>query len=153
MLTEPNESKISELVDKWWSDLCRENLTSPKDKGIIEWLKSSFHETSDSKVKAEKRGHSKVICVSGSNLEWIFQNQKKKFIQLCAECSAVLCCRITPKMKGQVVQACHAILGCRSLSIGDGANDVPMIQEWALSLFYTESFLMNEFYFKLLRYL
>lgn len=39
-----------------------------------------------------------------------------------------MCCRITPKNKAEVVNFAKNSLNKLVLSIGDGANDVPMIQ-------------------------
>jgi P-type E1-E2 ATPase len=43
-------------------------------------------------------------------------------------CSAAVCCRITPKNKAEVVNFAKNELRKLVLAIGDGANDVPMIQ-------------------------
>lgn len=44
------------------------------------------------------------------------------------ECEAVLCCRVSPIQKQQiVVMVKECVPTARTLSIGDGANDVPMI--------------------------
>lgn len=74
-------------------------------------------------------GTDSVLIISGANLEYILKEEKKDFIKLCDACNAVLCCRTTPKLKGDVVAAVREILNRRTLSIGDGANDVAMIQE------------------------
>ena len=61
-----------------------------------------------------------------------FENLKKKltekFIQMASKCSAVLCCRVTPLQKSEVVVKISKGIGSRTLAIGDGANDVSMIQ-------------------------
>jgi phospholipid-transporting ATPase len=44
-------------------------------------------------------------------------------------CKAVVCCRSTPIQKEQMVQLIKSKLPVRTLAIGDGANDVPMIQK------------------------
>jgi P-type E1-E2 ATPase len=44
------------------------------------------------------------------------------------KCSAAVCCRITPKNKAEVVNFVKHKLKQLVLAIGDGANDVPMIQ-------------------------
>jgi phospholipid-translocating P-type ATPase (flippase) len=41
----------------------------------------------------------------------------------------VLCCRVTPKQKGQVTCAVKKVLQRTTLGVGDGANDVDMIKE------------------------
>lgn len=44
------------------------------------------------------------------------------------KCQSAVCCRITPKNKAEVVLFIKNELKQLVLSIGDGANDVPMIQ-------------------------
>lgn len=46
------------------------------------------------------------------------------------ECEAVLCCRVSPNQKREVVKMVKDnITHVKTLAIGDGANDVPMITE------------------------
>jgi phospholipid-transporting ATPase len=43
-------------------------------------------------------------------------------------CEAVLCCRVSPQQKAQIVMMVrNAVIDARTLGIGDGANDVNMI--------------------------
>ena len=42
---------------------------------------------------------------------------------------AVICCRVTPLQKAMVVELVKKYKKAVTLSIGDGANDVPMIME------------------------
>ncbi|XP_075870703.1 phospholipid-transporting ATPase IH-like isoform X3 [Nelusetta ayraudi] len=57
-------------------------------------------------------------------------NYKDIFLDICRNCSAVLCCRMAPLQKAQIVKLIkaskeHPI----TLAVGDGANDVSMILE------------------------
>ncbi|XP_061482642.1 phospholipid-transporting ATPase IH isoform X2 [Rhineura floridana] len=57
-------------------------------------------------------------------------NYREIFLEICRNCSAVLCCRMAPLQKAQIVKLIkwskeHPI----TLAIGDGANDVSMILE------------------------
>ena len=45
------------------------------------------------------------------------------------KCESVICCRVSPKEKADVVRLVKNNLGKITLAIGDGANDVNMIQE------------------------
>lgn len=45
------------------------------------------------------------------------------------QCEAVICCRVTPKQKADVVRLIKNSMNKITLAIGDGANDVNMIQE------------------------
>ncbi|OWZ24311.1 Phospholipid-translocating p-type flippase [Phytophthora megakarya] len=54
---------------------------------------------------------------------------EKEFLKLCMECESVLCARISPKQKQLIVGMVRNFCPDKvTLSIGDGANDVPMIQ-------------------------
>ncbi len=44
-------------------------------------------------------------------------------------CESVVCCRVTPRQKALVVRLIKESLNKITLAIGDGANDVNMIQE------------------------
>jgi magnesium-transporting ATPase (P-type) len=47
---------------------------------------------------------------------------------LAKTCEAVICCRLLPIQKAEVVQVVRKYLNKTTLAIGDGANDVPMIK-------------------------
>lgn len=49
------------------------------------------------------------------------------FFKLGFVASTVICCRVTPKEKADVVNLAKEHGKWITLSIGDGANDVPMI--------------------------
>lgn len=53
-------------------------------------------------------------------------------------CQTVICCRVTPLQKAQVVQLVKKYKQAVTLAIGDGANDVSMIKG-KLILHYYES--------------
>uniref|UniRef100_H3CU53 Phospholipid-transporting ATPase n=1 Tax=Tetraodon nigroviridis TaxID=99883 RepID=H3CU53_TETNG len=50
------------------------------------------------------------------------------FIELVKHCRSVLCCRVTPLQKSRVVKVVREKLKVMTLAVGDGANDVNMIQ-------------------------
>ncbi|XP_027697849.1 probable phospholipid-transporting ATPase VB isoform X2 [Vombatus ursinus] len=69
------------------------------------------------------------LVIDGKTLNIIFQgNLEKKFLELTKYCRSVLCCRSTPLQKSMVVKLVRDQLKVMTLSIGDGANDVSMIQ-------------------------
>ncbi|KAI8466535.1 MAG: hypothetical protein J3K34DRAFT_524465 [Monoraphidium minutum] len=51
-----------------------------------------------------------------------------EFLELCRGCAAVVCCRVSPMQKAQVARLLKRSAGAVTLAIGDGANDVSMIQ-------------------------
>ena len=52
-----------------------------------------------------------------------------RFLELARTCKSVICCRVSPLQKSEVVQLVRKrVTGAVTLAIGDGANDVAMIQ-------------------------
>ena len=73
----------------------------------------------------------KGFVIEGDDLALILKEEplQRLFIDIVKDCEAVICCRVTPKQKADVVWLVKRYLNKITLSIGDGANDVNMIQE------------------------
>jgi len=75
----------------------------------------------------------KAMMVTGPALEHIFLDEslKQRFLALAVTCSIVIACRVSPLQKAQMVRLVRDSVKPTpvTLSVGDGANDVPMIQE------------------------
>ncbi|KAM3442878.1 hypothetical protein NHJ13734_002116 [Beauveria thailandica] len=90
---------------------------------------------SDEDLKAAKKNHEPPgpthgLVIDGFALRWALHDRlKQKFLLLCKQCRSVLCCRVSPAQKASVVAMVKNGLDVMTLSIGDGANDVAMIQE------------------------
>ncbi|OWK13662.1 ATP10D, partial [Cervus elaphus hippelaphus] len=70
-----------------------------------------------------------ALIITGKTLEFALQESlQKQFLELTARCQAVVCCRATPLQKSEVVKLVRSRLRVMTLAIGDGANDVSMIQ-------------------------
>uniref|UniRef100_A0A671XBI4 Phospholipid-transporting ATPase n=1 Tax=Sparus aurata TaxID=8175 RepID=A0A671XBI4_SPAAU len=70
-----------------------------------------------------------ILVIDGCTLDWALQEElKSDFLELSCRCKAVICCRSTPLQKSQVVRLVRDQLGAMTLAVGDGANDVSMIQ-------------------------
>ncbi|KAL1408534.1 phospholipid transporting ATPase [Vanrija albida] len=71
-----------------------------------------------------------AIVIDGNTLRYALQPDiKGLFLELGTQCSAVVCCRVSPAQKAQMVKLVKEGCNAMTLSIGDGANDVAMIQE------------------------
>lgn len=78
-----------------------------------------------------KKTRKRALVVDGKTLTFILDkrsNLTKPFLRLTKFCSSVLCCRATPLQKAYIVRVVKEELKMRTLAIGDGANDVSMIQ-------------------------
>uniref|UniRef100_H3BFM7 Phospholipid-transporting ATPase n=1 Tax=Latimeria chalumnae TaxID=7897 RepID=H3BFM7_LATCH len=70
------------------------------------------------------------LVVDGASLSLALREHEKLFMEVCRNCSAVLCCRMAPLQKAKVVRLLKTSPEKPiTLAIGDGANDVSMIQE------------------------
>merc|ERR1712013_260681 len=81
----------------------------------------------NSTMSKEKR----ALGVDGKTLIYILDkraNIQHLFLSLTKMCSAVLACRATPLQKAYLVRIVKEVLRMHTLAIGDGANDVSMIQ-------------------------
>lgn len=72
-----------------------------------------------------KRG----LVIDGRTLAYVLDKEiDNSFLELAQRCNAVLCCRATPIQKAAIVKLVKEQLQVLTLAIGDGANDVSMIQ-------------------------
>ncbi|KAJ1967498.1 hypothetical protein IWQ62_001819 [Dispira parvispora] len=74
-------------------------------------------------------GHALVI--DGTSLKYILRSplHMKLLQQIAPACKSVICCRVSPLQKAQVVQLIRQGHDVVTVAIGDGANDVSMIQQ------------------------
>ncbi|XP_021649489.2 probable phospholipid-transporting ATPase 8 isoform X2 [Hevea brasiliensis] len=70
------------------------------------------------------------LVIDGKSLSFALDKSlEKKFLELALGCASVICCRSTPKHKALVTRLVKTQTGKTTLAIGDGANDVGMLQE------------------------
>ncbi|KAF9263183.1 phospholipid-translocating P-type ATPase [Marasmius fiardii PR-910] len=71
-----------------------------------------------------------ILVVDGTALTTIFDSEETRmmFLRLGTLCEGVICCRVSPLQKALIVRLVKDGLKVMTLAIGDGANDVSMIQ-------------------------
>ncbi|KAI7739887.1 hypothetical protein M8C21_002988 [Ambrosia artemisiifolia] len=71
-----------------------------------------------------------ALIINGKSLAYALHDDiKSTFLELAVGCASVICCRSSPKQKTLVTRLVKEGTGKTTLAIGDGANDVGMIQE------------------------
>ncbi|KAK7411392.1 hypothetical protein VNO78_02825 [Psophocarpus tetragonolobus] len=71
-----------------------------------------------------------ALIIDGKSLTYALEDDMKNmFLELASHCSSVICCRSSPKQKALVTRLVKSGTGKTTLAIGDGANDVGMLQE------------------------
>uniref|UniRef100_A0A8C4TAY9 Phospholipid-transporting ATPase n=1 Tax=Erpetoichthys calabaricus TaxID=27687 RepID=A0A8C4TAY9_ERPCA len=79
-------------------------------------------------LNAFRRKHDCALVISGDSLEVCLKYYEHEFVELACQCPAVVCCRCSPTQKAQIVKLLQQLTGKRTCAIGDGGNDVSMIQ-------------------------
>ncbi|XP_024908720.1 phospholipid-transporting ATPase ID-like isoform X2 [Cynoglossus semilaevis] len=69
------------------------------------------------------------LVINGHSLAYALEHSMElEFLRTACMCKAVICCRVTPLQKAQVVELVKKYKNAVTLAIGDGANDVSMIK-------------------------
>uniref|UniRef100_A0A8C2ZW59 Phospholipid-transporting ATPase n=1 Tax=Cyclopterus lumpus TaxID=8103 RepID=A0A8C2ZW59_CYCLU len=79
-------------------------------------------------LNAFRRKHDCALVISGDSLEVCLRYYEHEFVELACQCPAVVCCRCSPTQKAQIVTLLKQHTANRTCAIGDGGNDVSMIQ-------------------------
>ncbi|KAJ8898895.1 hypothetical protein K2173_008204 [Erythroxylum novogranatense] len=70
-----------------------------------------------------------ALIIDGNSLVYILEKElESKLFELATSCRVVLCCRVAPLQKAGIVDLIKSRIDDMTLAIGDGANDVSMIQ-------------------------
>uniref|UniRef100_A0A673JBW7 Phospholipid-transporting ATPase n=1 Tax=Sinocyclocheilus rhinocerous TaxID=307959 RepID=A0A673JBW7_9TELE len=80
-------------------------------------------------LNAFRRKHDCALVISGDSLEVCLKYYEYEFMELACQCPAIVCCRCAPTQKAQIVRLLQERTGKLTCAVGDGGNDVSMIQE------------------------
>lgn len=123
---EEDDSSNVEYIDGLISRYLTENFN----------INTSTPEDVSKAIEVAKADHSiptsnSALIIDGAALTLVFSENellRQKFLLLGKQCKSVICCRVSPAQKAQVVKVVKDNLKVMTLAIGDGANDVAMIQ-------------------------
>ena len=73
-------------------------------------------------------GKELAVIIDGASLTMALEHHNALFSALTDKCSSVICARVSPSQKAAVVRVVRN-RGFKTLAVGDGGNDVSMIQE------------------------
>lgn len=110
-------------------------LEKTEDKVVVaKALKASvIRQISEGKAQlmaSKESSDAFALIIDGKSLIYALQDDvKNMFLELAVGCASVICCRTTPKQKALVTRLVKIGTGKTTLGIGDGANDVGMLQE------------------------
>ncbi|XP_020226579.1 putative phospholipid-transporting ATPase 9 [Cajanus cajan] len=81
-------------------------------------------------AKSDEHSEALALIIDGKSLTYALEDDVKDlFLELAVGCASVICCRSSPKQKALVTRLVKIKTCSTTLAIGDGANDVGMLQE------------------------
>jgi phospholipid-translocating ATPase len=75
-----------------------------------------------------RRKSDAALVITGESLDTCLKFYEHEFMELACQCPAVVVCRCSPTQKAEIVKLIKTHTGVRTCAIGDGGNDVSMIQ-------------------------
>ncbi|CAN8298119.1 unnamed protein product [Cochlearia groenlandica] len=92
-------------------------------------LDSSRRSLEEANASITSNDESVALIIDGTSLIYVLDNDLEDVLfQVACKCSAILCCRVAPFQKAGIVALVKNRTSDMTLAIGDGANDVSMIQ-------------------------
>ena len=117
------EAHVRKMFDEAW-DFLKDRDNNDPDQGFVISGKALSHVFPAR--KHDLRGREIPPSAEEAEKEGEFQQKILKILQ---KCRAVICCRVSPIQKAQMVFLVkNNVPNTITLAIGDGANDVPMIR-------------------------
>ncbi|XP_071957427.1 probable phospholipid-transporting ATPase IIB isoform X2 [Antedon mediterranea] len=79
-------------------------------------------------LNAFRKKNDNALVILGDSLDVCLRYYEHEFMELAVQCPAVVVCRCSPTQKASIVHLIRTHTGKRTCAIGDGGNDVSMIQ-------------------------
>lgn len=103
----------------------KENITKASLESVTKQIREAISQVNSAKESKVTFG----LVIDGKSLDFALDKKlEKMFLDLAIDCASVICCRSSPKQKALVTRLVKGT-GKTTLAIGDGANDVGMLQE------------------------
>ena len=100
------------------------DFTHESKQKDVEELKKKFKEY-EKKINIDPH----IFIIDGDTLDLALQNCEEDFFKTSMQAPSVVCCRCSPTQKRIIVKTIKEYTDARTAAVGDGGNDVAMIQE------------------------
>ncbi|GFY82488.1 aminophospholipid ATPase 1 [Actinidia rufa] len=106
------------------------NGTSEEDcRNLLSDAKAKYGVRTSSRKEEGTMSAALALIIDGNSLVYILEKDlESELFDLATSCKVVLCCRVAPLQKAGIVDLIKSRTDDMTLAIGDGANDVSMIQ-------------------------
>ncbi|XP_032426049.1 phospholipid-transporting ATPase ID-like [Xiphophorus hellerii] len=126
VVTANTADKVKEELQNARRKMCPGSAEKPK---VIKARAGLFWLQKTQTVQDEKVNGEYGLIINGHSLAYALQEELElELLRTTCMCKTVICCRVTPLQKAQVVELVKKYKQAITLAIGDGANDVSMIK-------------------------
>lgn len=138
VLGEQDVDNSKNLLEQWINEIAQDSRRSTRVRNLTPG--SKVHDSSaveHGPVDDEESDGAKKygLVIVGIALSKIWDEKiEMKLLELGQKCHSVICCRVTPLQKANVVKLVKDNTKSITLAIGDGANDVSMIQSASIGI-------------------
>ena len=80
-------------------------------------------------AEADDTDNTRALVIDGATLSIALDEMPELLLAVSRWCQTVICCRMSPLQKARIVKLVKGTVSTLTLAIGDGANDVAMLQE------------------------
>ena len=105
--------------------VCNENSV----QAVKAWIEKQNEENGFDRITFTEEVDTMALIIDGASLTHALSEEiAPAWLKLARRCKAVICCRVSPLQKADIVRLVRKSVKAITLAIGDGANDVGMIQ-------------------------
>ncbi|CAN8066886.1 unnamed protein product [Agarophyton chilense] len=119
------EEQLSRTLDRHILDTESPPLQRKRSSSVATFARRLSRRGGKPSVDEKELG----IVIDGKSLHFAIEDHSQLFMALSDHTKVVICCRVTPLQKALVVRLVREERKSVTLAIGDGGNDVSMIQE------------------------
>eukprot|EP00002_Diphylleia_rotans_P036331 TRINITY_DN7994_c0_g1_i16.p1 TRINITY_DN7994_c0_g1~~TRINITY_DN7994_c0_g1_i16.p1 ORF type:complete len:271 (+),score=35.53 TRINITY_DN7994_c0_g1_i16:472-1284(+) len=98
-----------------------------RNQSIYTLIATNEHEAREKLIEFGRKKGSCLI-IDGKSLSLCMDHHRSMFVDLACKAPSVVCCRCSPTQKADIVRLLKDYTGKKTCAIGDGGNDVSMIQ-------------------------
>ncbi|EDK31407.1 phospholipid-translocating P-type ATPase, flippase family protein (macronuclear) [Tetrahymena thermophila SB210] len=101
-------------------------MSNPQRQFLITECENSFN--LQQQLQRFNNESNYVLIIDGISLKLALEKHENLFFEVSTKAPAVVCCRCSPTQKAQITECIKKYTGKKTAGVGDGGNDVGMIQ-------------------------
>merc|ERR1712137_980720 len=108
--------------------IARSSKLASRSHSIFQMESSNTQDALSKLSTFQLQARESLLVIDGGSLQFVLDSLREDFFNAVKQAPAVVCCRCSPTQKAEVVKMIREFSGKQCAAIGDGGNDVSMIQ-------------------------